>query len=1396
MARRGHAPRPATSASPPSLYRRSQLSGHGTGCAVCATTSFCGGLFGPQSQKLLASDGEVSDGYGIFVPVKASFVRRCLVSFSDLELNNILEASLGVQELIRSADPGRGTGRADAAMFRKWLRIPKLSDQSLSVMPATFALEIRKRADAGDDVERTPGVRALLALGTFTAEDDNQFAGVLADIRANALAPSPDEDQELAGDEDAAEVSMDVVDIVTEHDGAGVANLHTTMSEAGEQLAVELDSAAADARAGFGIKPALSTALEKWHRLRHDAWDEVGVSAPFRKLGLDNLALIRDDILAREAEQREANDHAARERRIGEERAKLEEFRASLPSLERLAAFDEPTYGGPLDSLRHQILVLEATLDELESESGGASAGIATAKGGEVIDPAAGSVMQSPEDAVVSDPPTAIAQDDSAAATGDPDSPPAVDFVPPAAEAVADPDAEPESDPEPVAADDVAEEVAGASAPPAASAASHPERENGGDLSEVEKAVDVCDIEADLAAHVGKGRFGAAWTIAHTAGVAAAEVDLYRAATAAFHSAPGGIDPSEALTNVTTLVATTAFSSPQSARVAMAAALRSALAAGWIPRSEVESLTRQAGVDDQWRTLQNAAVEAVDRHYQHLQNFGTQFGPTADEVRDRARGERAQLNQLRTKFVRGDKVLMYLLRSQEPLGAAIAAVEADTHGEARRAALTEVLAPLQSPDTLIDAADTEVSSPQQRRRESIIKGARAVLNKAIETVAQVVNDALNAEVAAGADSRAAVTQEAHAKLIGAATRLQEATDDRTAKLPGDLALQQLVSWILNPTTSPYATIVEALLSEALPAVSAPRDLAGLPTAAAECSAVIADLATPLPPDTLFHIYAKRGDLQQARCAAHQQPDLLGGLPEYQERWARQLRAEVSALRADIGRTFADAYSEGDHSDAEALLVEPENYLGDRFDLQMATLQALREELDARRDVSADRLRERVTNEISRSADRERIVGLIDDKDLVAANELFSLALTGPLPDRAVPDDATTFGARVFADFMRDLGSTTAASGKVREVMDHMWECAHPDGAEPVDSEQARLNKWDHLSARRLQGAQRKQVFTSILSELGLNLRGELTPSATPGSSNYTLTRVTATPTDGSLVPGLGSQAAHYVVAVTKDPNVLLRQVLVSAFPDNSGPNIVLFDGVLSIEQRRNCLTVCRKHQTSAIVVDHAVAAHVAVRHRRSFKAAQQLTLPFTCFTHYTLVSGHVPDEVFVGRAAEQRQLAARDGSLFVYGGRQLGKTALLKRTAREFNAVEDQHAIYIDLSVHGIGKWAESQQLWQVLFNEVVKIGNIQERPNPNVRTADPVKRVITNWLAGKETRRLLVLLDEADAFLEKESVPGAEGFKHIQPLRGLFFDSGGRFNRCSRAFTVYNASRTSRTHH
>lgn len=1162
-----------------------------------------------------------------------------------------------------------------------------------------------------------------------------------ADVDADARAPDPDVRMTAQPDLNAATAG----------------ELIAELQERASRFVAALSAAAACVRTGKEA-PDVSEELYAWNAARTTVWSALGGSLDLNDGSFDELEDLRQQIAEREAA---ATAVAAREAM----KTTAAQLRQTIDSLAPMIADNE--------SFRAAHEVASAQLAELEKR-------LAVSDGDEVRVTASDDIELPGEEGttvIIEKSPGCVESIESAeSATGTAGT--QVDSV------QSDQDAD-ENDTDPCEPERVHEHRA------SASDGSEPKSEAAAPLdiafalatdgslpdAALPNQADVQEEYSDeLTRHVRDGRFGAAWLVAWAAGLPAHEVTAYKLAATAFNSVPGGgIDPSEVLTRLTKELASSAPFSCQSARVALAAILRAALASGWSPRSELEAVAAQANLDEAGRGLVGAIVTASDRNYQHLHDAGG-GGLSPDDVRARALGLGAGLKGMHIRFVRADKVLKYLLRDGEPIGSALAAVVADTSGEERRKALTAALVALESPDNVIAEADQVVSTPQQRRKP-IESHALRGLRRAIEDASTCVGDALKSAVATGDDTLSTVAQDVRNGLIAAAKKGAH----QEADSPGDAALARLRQWIVQPEPpTRMSNELQLLLDESLPVVSARRDDNGLPIINDDCAAQVVDeLRSPKPWEDLFATYGQRGDLQEAVSVSRHAPELASRIPALRIDWKRRLERAVSAARADLARTYATSAMHGPRAndaqvEAEALLVAPGEYTGDRYDLQMAELGRIRDKLAHHRAEIAEHLQERARAEIVNDTDQGRVIDLIEDEDFVGATELLALAHRGPLPTNAADEIVSP---ELFDAFVEALsGVKVSTNPSTHDLVDAFAGASINEPTEPAEGVKTSLASWDDLVPRsRHRSSDRSGKLFAVLRGLGLDTRGTPARQTPPGVRHFELFRVAATPVDSSLVPGLGSQAPHYMVAVTAD-HKLIRQTLSSGFPVKNGPNIVLFDGVLTMDERRQCLNTCREAKISAIVIDRAIAAFVAVRHPRSFRAVQQLTLPFTCFSHYSVVAGNVPDEVFVGRADELAQLTDRTGSLFVYGGRQLGKSALLRKIQRDFNAVPDQQAIFIDLNSHGIGTWADPQQLWPVLHSELAKIDSMGIKAGSSVRNHDVVTKAIRQWLAGKASRRLLLLLDEADAFLEKESREAPNGFQNIGPLKGLFDDTEGRF--------------------
>jgi hypothetical protein len=62
-------------------------------------------------------------------------------------------------------------------------------------------------------------------------------------------------------------------------------------------------------------------------------------------------------------------------------------------------------------------------------------------------------------------------------------------------------------------------------------------------------------------------------------------------------------------------------------------------------------------------------------------------------------------------------------------------------------------------------------------------------------------------------------------------------------------------------------------------------------------------------------------------------------------------------------------------------------------------------------------------------------------------------------------------------------------------------------------------------------------------------------------------------------------------------------------------------------------------------------------------------LPFAAINPYLSPSGDCTPELFYGRSDTRRSLMDTAGSCLLYGGRQLGKSALLRSSVRDFAGV-------------------------------------------------------------------------------------------------------------------------------
>ena len=201
------------------------------------------------------------------------------------------------------------------------------------------------------------------------------------------------------------------------------------------------------------------------------------------------------------------------------------------------------------------------------------------------------------------------------------------------------------------------------------------------------------------------------------------------------------------------------------------------------------------------------------------------------------------------------------------------------------------------------------------------------------------------------------------------------------------------------------------------------------------------------------------------------------------------------------------------------------------------------------------------------------------------------------------------------------------------------------------------------------------------------------------------------------------------------------------------------------------------HSVQFITVDETLVLYLASLPDGALRALFDCTLPFTCSEPFFTAAGLVPPESFFGRESERSTITERFGSCFVYGGRQLGKTALLNAAQAAFNDPASGHlAHFLDLKVHDIGIGHGADHIWQVLWRVFHKLGVVdteQKMPRGHDSLVDAIEKAVTEWLDQKDHNGILLLLDEADSFLADDL---KNDFRVSTRLKGLMDQTQRKF--------------------
>jgi hypothetical protein len=512
---------------------------------------------------------------------------------------------------------------------------------------------------------------------------------------------------------------------------------------------------------------------------------------------------------------------------------------------------------------------------------------------------------------------------------------------------------------------------------------------------------------------------------------------------------------------------------------------------------------------------------------------------------------------------------------------------------------------------------------------------------------------------------------------------------------------------------------------------------------------------------------------------------------------RETEMTLQAVRKQIEEAVAfGLLNEEQRIELIAEVQETEQRLPDmlRFGPDLAELSKIPEAIAARRGEQVEQARRRVEDKESGLPPGHpalaRILEVLDRGDVSSANDYLEMARRGEsLPEAGGgPDSLIDF----FPDRAKDLDDFLAKQGQrelIRQVRVGEPVCGLDLSRVPKNLRNQALemlNAWFTASQR---SRITEDEVRSILAGLGF------TPlQVTVNRSGRTWVEVQTEPVgerDLCPLPVFGSAASgrYRVLCVWGRPS---EQDLIGQVGEtHAGAPLVFYFGRMTVQRRRDLARLRFEHRRTFLVLDDILLAYLCGERGSRLPVLFDCGLPFTHADPYPIAASLVPPEMFYGRRRERDEVLNPFGTCFIYGGRQLGKTALLRDAEQRFNRTPGHVAIWLDLKDARVGI---DRDLWPVLA-EALKGRGVVPASVPANTGPDKLLSHVEDWLKAAPARRVLMLLDEADVFLKTDADGGKAGpagaYAQVTKLKGLMDRSNRRFKIVFAG--LHNVQRTTR---
>ena len=533
---------------------------------------------------------------------------------------------------------------------------------------------------------------------------------------------------------------------------------------------------------------------------------------------------------------------------------------------------------------------------------------------------------------------------------------------------------------------------------------------------------------------------------------------------------------------------------------------------------------------------------------------------------------------------------------------------------------------------------------------------------------------------------------------------------------------------------------------------------------------------PLAPDDAVRAHLKSGDLFSAErilswmeAGGNEHPDKLRSeLALAADRHREELGSRLRSLRAEVENALMlGSVSADERERHESVVVEVDRQLKDPGFLHLREMDERLRRIELELENSERQHLEKVSTEFAdlilpaEGSQARAIERAIEERDIVRANEWIQRVREG---HHLVVDDGDRNNRLdgFFPDAAKKLSRTLEAAGRPRDVVDRIRsgksfaDLPRDLPGARRDSAAKMLEAWFALKRRGEVGPEGARRIEELFSEIGFRVKS--VDSRGLAANAVVLDTVPLDRRDQCPVPAYGSSAGgrYRVLCIWNRPTVddLLRY---GDQPGAGAPAIVLYFGRLSERQRSELALAARERAQTILVLDEVALVFLCGERDSRLPVFFGCTMPFSYLQPYSAQGGAAAPEMFYGRDAELASVTSRNDSCFVYGGRQIGKTAILRAVRdRHHRPAEGHYVFFVDLKAREIGVGRGIVGIWPLLWRVLTDGGAIQKSTRePSTRGRGQIEEfldALIRHFAPGSGRTLLLLLDEADHFLEMDA--------------------------------------------